>query len=219
VTQSANQASPLSAPSLPQRRAPHRSRGAFGARVLVTVQQSHSLRLASGTKREAERRKAHGVVAAFGATSGEPPVFALVAEARLFWEARSPSGALPRFSPKVSRPFAQSGPALHGRGQLIRAPGSQLLADRPIPENQVGRPGEFPNRPHAVCETAPGTALAPLFRSHPESALGRARWVLLARHAARDQQIPPAEAISLVRRQSFFALCSMCRRGNCDALP
>jgi hypothetical protein len=44
--------------------------------------------------------------------------------------------------------LAQSGPALHGRGQPIRAPGSQLLADR-----RRGRPGEFPNRPHAVCET------------------------------------------------------------------
>jgi hypothetical protein len=44
--------------------------------------------------------------------------------------------------------LAQSGPALHGRGQPIRAPGSQLLADR-----RRGRPGEFPNRPRAVCET------------------------------------------------------------------
>jgi hypothetical protein len=50
--------------------------------------------------------------------------------ARRFWRTRSPSGALPRLSPEASRPKAQSGPALHGRGQPIRAPGSQLLADR-----------------------------------------------------------------------------------------
>jgi hypothetical protein len=46
------------------------------------------------------------------------------------FRARSPSGALPRLSPKALRPKAQSGPALHGRGQAIRSPGSQLLADR-----------------------------------------------------------------------------------------
>ena len=60
--------------------------------------------------------------------------------------------------------LAQSGPALHGSGQPVRSPGSQLLADR-----RRGRPGGFPNRPRAVCETAPGTALAPLFGSHPDS--------------------------------------------------
>jgi hypothetical protein len=32
----------------------------------------------------------------------------------------------------------------------VRRPGSQLLADR-----RRGRPGGFPNRPNAVCETAP----------------------------------------------------------------
>ncbi len=54
---------------------------------------------------------------------------------------------------------AQSGPALHGSGQPIRSPGSQLLADR-----RRGRPGEFPNRPNAVCETAPGHRSRSTFR-------------------------------------------------------
>src|SRR6201996_4489518 len=50
---------------------------------------------------------------------------------------------------EVSEASAQSGPALHGRGQPIRAPGNQLLVDR-----RRGRPGEFPNRQHAICEIA-----------------------------------------------------------------
>ena len=54
---------------------------------------------------------------------------------------------------------AQSGPALHGSGQPIRSPGSQLLADR-----RRGRPGGFPNRPNAVCETAPGHRSRSTFR-------------------------------------------------------
>ena len=54
---------------------------------------------------------------------------------------------------------AQSGPALHGSGQPIRSPGSQLLADR-----RRGRPGEFPNRPNAVCEPAPGHRARSTFR-------------------------------------------------------
>jgi hypothetical protein len=72
---------------------------------------------------------------------------------------RSPFGAPPRFSPEAFRPKAQSGPALHGRGQPIRSPGSQLLADR-----RRGRPGEFPNRPHTVCETARGHRAHSTFR-------------------------------------------------------
>ena len=55
--------------------------------------------------------------------------------------------------------LAQSGPALHGRGQPIRAPGSQLLADR-----RRGRPGEFPNRPRTRLR-APSRAPLPLHQS------------------------------------------------------
>ena len=53
---------------------------------------------------------------------------------------------------------AQSGPALHGSDDM-RYPGSQLLADL-----RRGRPGEFPNRPNTVCETAPGHRARSTFR-------------------------------------------------------
>ena len=70
----------------------------------------------------------------------------LLADALAF---RRSTAALARFSG-----LAQSGPALHGSANgcnSVRHPGSQLLADR-----RRGRPGEFPNRPNTVCETAPG---------------------------------------------------------------
>ncbi len=54
--------------------------------------------------------------------------------------------------------LAQSGPALHGSDDM-RYPGSQLLADL-----RRGRPGEFPNRPNTVCETAPGHRTRSTFR-------------------------------------------------------
>jgi len=43
-------------------------------------------------------------------------------------------------------------------------PGSQLLADPPIPIRLGGGPGEFPNRPNAVCETAPRHRARSTFR-------------------------------------------------------
>jgi hypothetical protein len=51
--------------------------------------------------------------------------------------------------------LAQSGPALHGSGD-VRYPGSQLLADL-----RRGRPGEFPNRPRMELR-APSRAPLPL---------------------------------------------------------
>jgi hypothetical protein len=77
--------------------------------------------------------------------------------------------ALHRGSRQNLAVLTQSGPALHGSGQPIRFPGSQLLADR-----RRGRPGEFPNRPRRSAKPDTGTALAPLSRSHLESALRRA---------------------------------------------
>ena len=64
---------------------------------------------------------------------------------------RRSTAALAKFSG-----LAQSGPALHGSGD-VRYPGSQLLADL-----RLGRPGEFPNRLRTECMAPPaGTALAP----------------------------------------------------------
>ena len=77
---------------------------------------------------------------------------------------RARLAALHRGSRRGFYPSAQSGLALHGRGQPIRAPGSQLLADPPIPVRLGGGPGEFPNRPNAVCETAPGHRTRSTFR-------------------------------------------------------
>jgi hypothetical protein len=66
---------------------------------------------------------------------------------------RRSSAALAKFSG-----LAQSGPALHGSDDM-RYPGSQLLADL-----RLGRPGEFPNRPKAACETASGHRARSTFR-------------------------------------------------------
>ena len=67
--------------------------------------------------------------------------------------ARTPSGAPPRLSPKTSRPWLGPVPRFMEAptGVTVRSPGSELLADR-----RRGRPGGFPNRPNAVCETARG---------------------------------------------------------------
>jgi hypothetical protein len=89
--------------------------------------------------------------------------------------------------------LAQSGPALHGSGQPIRSPGSQLLADRRL----AGR-ASFRTARTRSAKPRPGTALAPPSGSHPECALGRARPALLVRRAARIQEIPAARAIPLM---------------------
>jgi hypothetical protein len=90
--------------------------------------------------------------------------------------------------------LAQSGPALHGSGQPIRSPGSQLLADR-----RRGRPGEFPNRPRTRLRT-PSRAPLPLasIGRHRLTSLGRARWAFLVRRAVRIQEIPLRRAIPLI---------------------
>jgi hypothetical protein len=67
--------------------------------------------------------------------------------------------AKPRQNLSALAQSAQSGPALHGRGQPIRAPGSQLLADL-----RRGRPGEFPNRLGKGLRT-PSRAPLPLHQS------------------------------------------------------
>jgi len=74
---------------------------------------------------------------------------------------RSPSGAPPRLSPKTSRPWLGPVPRFMEAptGMTVRLPGSELLADR-----RRGRPGGFPNRPNAVCETARGRRSRSTFR-------------------------------------------------------
>jgi len=70
--------------------------------------------------------------------------------ARRFWRTRSPSGALPRFSPSFLG-LAQSGLALHGSDD-VRYPGSQLLAD---PRWRAGRVSEPPRMRLRVSPWAP----------------------------------------------------------------
>jgi hypothetical protein len=74
----------------------------------------------------------------------------------------------------------------------------------------VCRPGEFPNRPRMKLR-APSRAPLPLasIGRHRLTSLGRARCALLVRRAARIQEIPPGRVISLIWRESFFALCLM----------
>jgi hypothetical protein len=110
--------------------------------------------------------------------------------------------------------LAQSGPALHGSGQPIRSPGSQLLADRRL----AGR-ASFRTARTQFVKPRPSTALAPPSGSHPECALGRARWILLVRRAARLQEITRERAIPLMRREVSLTLCLICARRNCDTLP
>ena len=125
-------------------------------------------RTASPTKKgEAERRKAQ--VDLPRPARKRCRLHDVARGARPFWETRSPSGALPRLSPKALRPKAQSGPALHGRGQQIRAPGSQLLADR-----RSGRRGEFPNRPGRGYEPRPGHRARSTIGRHRLTSLRRA---------------------------------------------
>ncbi len=105
---------------------------------------------------------------------------------------RRSTAALARFSG-----LAQSGPALHGSGD-VRYPGSQLLADR-----RRGRPGEFPNRPNTVCETAPGHRARSTFRiaSGKRPADERAAALLLG---AKELSRNIFEAASALIQQQFL---------------
>ncbi len=105
-------------------------------------------------RRSAERR---GVDSA-GRQQAFRLVFASIA-ARAPSRRRARLPALYRGSRQNLPALAQSGPALHGSGQPIRSPGSQLLADR-----RRGRPGEFPNRPRTRLR-APSRAPLPLHQS------------------------------------------------------
>ncbi len=69
------------------------------------------------------------------------PCFAFVA-ARAAFGGRARLSALYRGSRQSLTALAQSGPALHGRGQPIRSPGSQLLAGRLSPAGRLSEPPE-----------------------------------------------------------------------------
>jgi hypothetical protein len=135
--------------------------------------------------------------------------------ARSFWETRSPSGALPRLSPETFRSKAQSGPALHGRGQPIRAPGSQLLADRLSPAGRVSEPPA-----NGVTSPIPGTAPARIKRPSPVDVPYDERdGALLVRHRVQIQEIPSAGAISLIQRRNIPHCLFDSRHRNCDTPP
>ena len=77
--------------------------------------------------------------------------------ARRFWRTRSPLGALPRFSPRLLPLGSVRSRASWDRDACASVtPGSQLLADPPIPIRLGGGPGEFPNRPRRSYEPHPG---------------------------------------------------------------
>jgi hypothetical protein len=110
--------------------------------------------------------------------------------------------------------LAQSGPALHGRGQPVRSPGSELLADR-----RRGRPGGFPNRPNAVCETARRHRTRSTFRI----ASGMCPWTSeidsfssSGRTRSRNSagRIHPSDLMKV-----FSAVCLMLGRKDCDTPP
>jgi hypothetical protein len=148
----------------------------------------HGFRIRScSPKREAERRKARGRFR--GPADKRCRLFVAFVAARVPFRRRARLSALYRGSRQRLSALAQSGPALHGSGQPIRSPGSQLLADRRL----AGR-ASFRTARTQFAKPRPGTALAPPSGSHPECALKRARWTLLVRRAARDQQIPPSRA-------------------------
>jgi hypothetical protein len=134
--------------------------------------------------------------------------------------ARAPFGkrarlpALYRGSCQGLSTLAQSGPALHGSGD-VRYPGSQLLADL-----RRGRPGEFPNRPRTELRAPSRAPLSPAsIGRHRLTSLGRARWVLLVRRGVMIQEIPRDAAISLNLMQNFFGCLFDSHRRKCGTLP
>jgi hypothetical protein len=163
-------------------------------------------------KGEAERRKAR-TERPRPRTGGAPPVYCAIA-ARAAFGGRARLPALYRGSCQGLSTLAQSGPALHGSGD-VRYPGSQLLADL-----RRGRPGEFPNRPRTELRAPSRAPLSPAsIGRHRLTSLGRARWVLLVRRGVMIQEIPRDAAISLNLMQNFFGCLFDSHRRKCGTLP
>jgi hypothetical protein len=125
--------------------------------------------------------------------------------------ARSPFGASPRLSPSSQAwlspvPRFMAAPTDHS----VRHPGSQLLADL-----RRGRPGEFPNRPHAVCETAPGHRSRSTFRI----ASGKRPWMSEMESSSSVHRLDSrnfgGEPHLFDLTRVFFRCLFDSRRGNC----
>jgi hypothetical protein len=125
-------------------------------------------------------------------------------------ETRSPSGALPRLSPKP-RGFSS-----------VRSRASWQRTTDPLPGQPApGRPASWPagrvSAPPAdeVTSPIPGTAPAPSISRHRLTSLKMSETSFLVRRTVRIQDISTRRAMPLIHMRIFFAFCSMCRRENC----
>jgi len=114
--------------------------------------------------------------------------------------------------------LAQLRAALTGICRSLRRHKPLLLASSSRPDRSAGEAGSEAARERFARPRA-GTALAPPSGSHLESALRERVAAFLFRRETRIQEIPPVEAIALIRRYISRAVCSVRRRRNCDTLP